>query len=57
MKTYTGSTLVATIVLVLAAQGTAAGSATTSVYTVGALTVPGANTGLVLKKAHRQTGG
>jgi hypothetical protein len=55
MKTFTGLTLVATIVLVVAAQGTAAGSATTSEYTVGALTVPGVNTGLVLKKGRPLT--
>jgi hypothetical protein len=55
MKTFTGLTLVATIVLVVAAQGTAAGTTTTSVYTVGALTVPGVNTGLVLKKGHPVT--
>jgi hypothetical protein len=55
MKTFARLTLVATIVLVVAAQGTAAGLATTSVYTVGALTVPGVNTGLVLKKGHPVT--
>jgi hypothetical protein len=55
MKTFTGLTLVATIVLVVAAQGAAAVSATTSVYTVGVLTVPGVNTGLVVKKGHPVT--
>ena len=55
MKILTGLAPVATIVLVLAAQGTAAGSATTSEYTVGVLTVPGVDTGLVLKKGHSVT--
>jgi PA-IL-like protein len=58
MKTFKGSTLVvASILLVLAAQGTAAGPTTTvsTVYTVGALTVPGVNTGLVLRKGDSVT--
>jgi hypothetical protein len=54
MKTFKGLTLVGTILLVLVAQGSAAGP-TTSVYTVGALTVPGVNSGLVLKKGHPVT--
>ena len=57
MKTFKGSTLVvASILLVLAAQSSAAGPTTvTSVYTVGALTVPGVDTGLVLKKGQGVT--
>ncbi len=55
MKILKGLTLVTTVVLALAAQGSAAGSVTTSVYTVGALTVPGVKTGLVLKKGHPVT--
>ncbi len=50
MKIWKGLTLVTAGVLVLAAQGSAAGSATTSVYTVGPKTdEPGLSTGLVLK--------
>jgi hypothetical protein len=49
MKTMTLA--VAAMVLVFAAPGNAAGpGATTAVFTVGSLTVPGVNTGLVLKK-------
>lgn len=51
MRTSKSLTLVgATILLVLAAQGNAAAPTTTvtSVYTVGSLTVPGVDTGLVL---------
>jgi hypothetical protein len=55
MKTFSGLTLAATILLVVATQGTAASTATTSVYIVGALTAPGVNTGLVLKKGHPVT--
>jgi len=51
MRTLKGLTLVAAaVVLALAAQGTAAGPTTvTNVYTVGPLTVPGVDTGLVLE--------
>ena len=57
MKTFKGLALVGSVVvLALAAQGSAAGPATvTSNYTVGVLTVPGVNTGLVLKKGHGVT--
>ncbi|HEX2346312.1 MAG TPA: hypothetical protein VHI12_06985 [Gaiellaceae bacterium] len=57
MKTFKGLALVGSVVvLALAAQGGAAGPTTvTSVYTVGVLTVPGVNTGLVLKKGHGVT--
>jgi hypothetical protein len=56
MRILTGSALVAAIVLALAGQGTAAGHATVSnTYTVGVLTVPGVDTGLVLKKGHPVT--
>jgi hypothetical protein len=50
MRRLKGLTLVVVaMALVLAAQGAAAGPATVSnVYTVGGLTVPGVNTGLVL---------
>src|SRR5262245_54730242 len=49
MKTMTLA--VAAMVLVFAAPGTAAGpGASSAVFTVGSLTVPGVNTGLVLKK-------
>jgi len=51
MKILKGVTLVTAVVLALAAQGSAAGSVTTSVYTVGPMTdEPGLNTGLVLTK-------
>ena len=55
MKFLKGLTLVTTVVLALAAQGSAAGSGTTSVYTVESGTVPGVNTGLVLQKGHPVT--
>lgn len=46
----------AAVVLLLAAQATAAGTTTaSSVYTVGSLTVPGVDTGLVLKKGRSVT--
>lgn len=49
MTILKGFAVVTTIALALAAQGTAAGPATVSkTYTVGALTVPGVTTGLVL---------
>ena len=51
MKILKGVTLVTTVVLALAAQGSAA----TSHYSVGVLTVPGVNTGLVLKKGQTVT--
>lgn len=52
MRTLKGLTLLVTAsVLTLAAQGAASGSATIStVYTVAPASVPGVNTGLVLKK-------
>jgi hypothetical protein len=40
----------AIVLLVLASQATAAGQTASSVYTVGPLTVPGVDTGLVLQK-------
>ncbi len=55
MKILKGVTLVTAVVLALAAQGGAAGGVTSSVYTVGVLTVPGVNTGLVLKKEQTVT--
>ena len=49
MRILKSLTLVLVVALALAAQGTAAGPTSFSnVYTVGALTVPGVNTGLVL---------
>jgi hypothetical protein len=51
MQILKGLTLVMTIVLVLAAQSSAAGGVTTSEYTVASTTdEPGLNTGLVLEK-------
>ena len=55
MKILKGVTLVTAVVLALAAQGGAAGGVTTSVYTVGAVTVPGVKTGLVVKEGHPVT--
>jgi PA-IL-like protein len=45
----------ASLLLVLATQAVAAGPATSTVYVVGSLTVPGVDTGLVLKKGHSVT--
>ncbi len=53
MKILKGLTLVTTVVLALAAQGSAAGSVTTSNVFVGPKTdEPGVSSGLVLKKGH-----
>jgi hypothetical protein len=51
MKISNGVILVTAVVLALGAQGSAAGTTTSSVYTVaGTTTLSGLNTGLVLKK-------
>jgi hypothetical protein len=50
MKILKGVTVVTTVVLALAALGSAAGTVTTSSYVVEPRTVPGVSTGLVLKK-------
>ena len=56
MRIMKGVTLVATVVLALVAQGGAAGSVATSVYTVPSTTdEPGLSTGLILKKGRSVT--
>lgn len=56
MTILKGFAVVTTIALALATQGTAAGPATVSnTYTVGALTVPGVDTGLVLESGQSVT--
>jgi len=55
MKILKGLTLVTTVVLSLAALGSAAGTMTTSNYVVQPATVPGVSTGLVLKRGKSVT--
>jgi len=56
MRTKTFTLVGATVALALAAQSNAAGPTTASnVYTVRSTTVPGVDTGLVLKKNHAVT--
>ena len=55
MKILKVVTVMTAVVLALASQGGAAGGVTSSVYTVGALTVPGVKTGLVVKEGHPVT--